>query len=126
MKYKCIGFRILLRPISIQEDAKLPEGLKQSQFKIVSGLDKNAEHRAKSEIQFGDIIAMGPLCYKHRDYGYGTVTDEEWKDSWPKVGDKVYYGKHSGYFVDDPEFPGEVDKQFYLVNDDDIKMIVEE
>ncbi len=123
MKYKCIGFRVLIRPISMVEDAKVPEGLKNSGFQIKAGLDKNAEYRAKSEIQFGTVVAMGPLCYKHKDYGYGL---DEWEGAWPKVGDKVYYGKHSGYFVDDPDFPGDIDKQLYLVNDDDLKMIVEE
>ena len=123
MKYKTIGFRVLIRPVSIQDDAKVSDDLKRTGFKIVSGLDKNAEHRAKSEIQIGTIVAMGPLCYKHKDYGYGL---DEWAGAWPKEGDKVYYGKYSGYFVDDPDFPGDIDKQLYLVNDDDIKMIVEE
>ncbi len=120
MRYKTIGHRVLVRPISLEADAKLPEGLAASKFKIVAGLDKNAEHRARSEVQIGIIVSLGPLCWKHPDYGYGLP---EWEGAWPKEGDKVYYGKYSGYFLDDPNDPEE---KLYLVNDDDIKMIVED
>ena len=119
MHLKTIGHRVLVKPISLEADAKLPEGLAKSQFKIVAGLDKNAEHRAKSEIQIGTVISMGPLCYKHPDYGYGLP---EWEGAWPKVGDKVYYGKYSGYFVTDPS----TNEEFYLVNDDDLKLVLAE
>jgi co-chaperonin GroES (HSP10) len=120
MKCRAIGHRVLVKPISVAEDAKLPKGLQDSGFQIKAGLDKDADFRAESEINIGTIIALGPLAWKHRDFGFGVVSDEEWKEAWPKVGDKVFYLKYAGYFV------GAGEQRVYIINDDDVKLIIEE
>lgn len=120
MKYRTIGHRVLVKPITIAEDAKLPQGLAASGFQIKAGNDKNADFRAESEINIGTIVSLGPLCWKHKDFGYGVVSDDEWKAAWPKEGDKVYYLKYAGSFV------GTLEDKLYLINDDDVKLIIED
>lgn len=118
MKLKVCGSFVLLKLITLEEDAKLPDTLKNLNFEVKAGLDSHAEFRAKSELTMGTIVALGPYCWMLPDMGYGTPN---WKP-WAKVGDKVIFSKYGGRFIQSPE----TKEEYYLVNDDDIQMIVED
>ena len=117
MKLNVCGSYVLLKLISIEEDAKIPEFLKEKGMEIKSGLDENAEFRAKSELTLGTIVALGPYCWMMPDFGYGTP---DWKP-WAKVGDKVMFSKYGGRIIKAPS-----GDEYYLCNDDDIQLVIEE
>ena len=114
VKLKVCGHKILLKVISLEDDAKIPQALLDAGFAIKSGLDKGAEFRAKSELTIGTIMAIGPHAWKHPDLGDGTP--------WAKQGDTVMFAKYSGKFISDPKSNDE----YYLCNDEDIQVILDE
>jgi co-chaperonin GroES (HSP10) len=118
MKLKVCGSFVLLKLITIEEDAKIPEGLKNLDFEIKAGLDANAEFRAKSELTIGTVVAVGPYAWMMEQYGYGTPG---WKP-WAKAGDKVMFSKYGGRIIKSPD----TGEEYYLCNDDDIQMVIED
>lgn len=118
MKLKPCGYKLYVKPIEMQEAIKVPETL-QKMGLVISHGSSSADQRAKMELDVGTLVAAGPLAWKHVDYGYGLP---EWDEAWPKIGDKVIFGKYAGKLVTDP-FTGE---EFMLLNDDDIQSKIEE
>jgi len=98
-----LGHRVLVKPDPIEE--KTASGL------IISYGDKEQLH--KRAMDKGTVIGIGKNAWKSFDDGH----------SWAEVGDKVYYAKHAGKWLLDPDTEEEV----VLLNDEDIQCrIVEE
>tara|TARA_R100000234_G_C4999441_1_gene179610 strand:+ start:2241 stop:2648 length:408 start_codon:yes stop_codon:yes gene_type:complete len=62
----------------------------------------------------GTVLAMGDLAYRDRDTGTA------WKGTFPKVGDKVTYGKYAGQKVVIN------DVKLLLLNDDEVTSVIPE
>ncbi len=118
MKLNVLGSYVLLKLISLEEDVKVPETLKNAGFEYKAGMDANAEFRAKSELTLGTVVALGPYCWMMPDFGYGTP---DWKP-WVKEGDKVMFSKYGGRIIKSPT----TGEEYYLCNDDDIQLKVED
>lgn len=96
---KPVGWRVLVFPLEPPERTKggliMPDESKQN-FEYLSYV--------------GEVIAMGPSCYKHpkflKEYGGG--------EPWCKVGDWVAFGRYAGQ---DVRING---NRVRLVNDDEI------
>ena len=96
------GGRVLIKPDSVE---KVSEG------GIIMAVDERVE---KQGIRVGIVKSVGKTAWSW------TTTGEP----WAKVGDKVYYARHSGTFITDPT--DEAKEEYILVNDEDITMIITE
>ena len=99
---------------------KNPSGLNPVEFKILVKKDK-VEDRTKG----GIYIPIGALEQKEMKQEQATIIAvggnafEDWVGRIPKVGDRVYIGKYSGYQVKG------IDKEKYqLLNDKDIAAVI--
>ncbi len=120
---KPFGHRVILEPVTSEEEVMLPQGLKTINFKIKAGSEAGEDERALVAGEQGTIVAIGPLAWKHPDFGYGRVSDEEWASAWPKIGDKVVFGKYAGKIWPDPV----TKKKYFVLDDEAIQMkILEE
>lgn len=102
-KVKVVGHRVLLEPAFTTEKTEWG-------FDLAVG-DTYKYEKAATEV--GRIVSIGPNAWKAFDDG----------EPWAKVGDKVIFAKHGGKFIDDPE---DDDKQYIIINDEDIQCIIEE
>lgn len=98
MKFEVCGHRVLLDPEHIDEETEWG-------FKLDVGDDWKRE---KAATVIGKIIAVGDTAWK--DFSDGKP--------WAKVGDRVYYARYSGKTIEDGE------KQYVIVNDEDIQCII--
>lgn len=97
------GWRILVRPVKIEKTSKGGIILAQETGK------------AQEYLRYtGEVISMGPLCYKHEKFaGAGP---------WCKVGDKIAFGRHTGQevYVSD----GDDVERYRLINDDEVMGVI--
>jgi co-chaperonin GroES (HSP10) len=110
---KPVGWHILIKLDTFEEEANVPESLKNSGFKIKAGLDAYDDRRTKVAMETGTVVGMGSLCFK------GSKFDNQ--EPWCKVGDRVIFGKHAGKLVIDRK----TKEEFFLINDDDIQVVEE-
>lgn len=106
-----LGWRILIRPKPIKD---MSDG--------GIALPGQAVDAKRHLNPVGQVIAMGPLCYR------GERFQEE---PWCKVGDWVVFGQYQGLRIDvavpggDPDNPRQLKAESWrLVNDDQITMVV--
>lgn len=92
-----LGHRVLVKPDPIEE--KTSSGL------IISYGDKELLH--KRAMDRGTLVGVGPNAWKAFDDG----------QAWANAGDKVYYAKHAGKILTDPD----TDEEYVLLNDEDIQ-----
>ncbi len=115
MRIRPYGHRILVEPVNFEVNAMVPESLKASGFLIKSGTNPGDDYRELVALEQGTLVAIGPLAWKHADYGYGT---DDWETAWPKIGDRIIFAKYAGKIVTDPT----TKKEYFLMNDDDAQM----
>ena len=58
MKLRPLGWRVLVKPVTLEENEAVPEGLKALKFTIKAGLDINDERRAKVALEQGVVVAF--------------------------------------------------------------------
>ncbi len=123
MKIKSLGWRVLVKPITLEEEADVPEFLKNSKFVIKAGSDVNDERRAKVALEQGVVVDIGPQAFRNKEWGWNAQAEQEGLWSMPiKLGDKVWFGKYAGKLIPDPE-----DKQEYmLLLDEDLQCLIGE
>ena len=121
MKLRPLGWRVLVKPITLEEEAALPDFLKNSKFIIKAGEDANADRRAKVALEQGVVVAIGPNAFKNKEWDWSEEKEKsgEWK--FPlKVGDVIWFGKYAGKLIPDPE-----DKiEYFLLLDEDCQCVV--
>lgn len=96
MALKAVAFRVLLQVKEVAEKTKSG---------IVLAVDKKMERMAYTE---GTIVDIGP------DAWAAFKTKEEFAGLKP--GDRVFFAKYSGKWIEDPE----TGQEFLIVNDEDI------
>lgn len=117
MKLKPVGFKLYVKLLDIEEFVNVPKALADVGFEVAQE-DNATTIRTKMSLDVGRVVAIGPLCWKHADYGYGT---SDWAP-WAQIGDKVVFGRYAGKLVEDP-VDGE---EYMLLNDEDIQSVIEE
>ena len=84
----------------------------------------NHNERATQAAQItGTIVAIGPQAWK----SFREVDENgKWVNGmpWAGIGDKVYYSRHCGHLIENPEFPDDDDKRLLLLNDEDVNAII--
>ncbi len=114
-KFKVPAHRILVKLATFEDTMPVSDSLKKMGFKV--------EHAAgegefiKTATEKGEVVQIGPMAWKHPDWGYGTP---EWQP-WCKVGDTVLFGKYAGKVVTHPD----TNEDFMLLNDEDIQLVLE-
>lgn len=103
-KVRPTGWRILVRPVKIEERTTggiyLPEQAKE----------------AKEALRYvGQVVAMGPLCYQHAKFEGG--------EPWCQVGDHIAFGQYAGQEIL-AKSPEGVEK-LRLINDDEVLCTLE-
>ena len=96
MAIKAIGFRVIVKPKEVEE---------KTESGIVLAVDKGMEERAQvvgTIVHIGDDFAD---AYRPKVARWGL-----------KEGDKVYYAKYAGKWVEDPQ----TKEQLLVLNDEDI------
>src|SRR5476649_2796227 len=80
MKIKPLGWRVLVKPVTLEEDAALPEFLKNSKFLIKAGMDANEDRRAKVAMEQGVVVALGSTAFKDKMWGWTQAKEDsgEW------------------------------------------------
>ena len=97
------GFRVLIYPDPVE---------KESEGGII--LYTGDERLRKAAQQTGTVVAVGPIAYH--------AFDKTNKTQWAKKGDRVYYVKYGGMFVEDPQ----TKDVYVLLNDEDISGTISE
>jgi co-chaperonin GroES (HSP10) len=92
------GHYVLVKPDEVE---------KKSEAGIILAIDERLHRNAMDK---GTIISIGSNAWKAYDDGH----------PWGVVGDKIYYAKHAGRFVKDPE----TDEEFVLLNDEDVQVVI--
>ncbi len=115
-RYKVPGFRILIQLFEKEEEVGLSDFMKNSGFTVEREVGMEKREKVGSEI--GRVLAIGPMCWKHTDYGYGAPG---WQP-WCQVGDTILFGKYAGKLYD---IPGTEDEVF-LINDGDVQLVLTE
>lgn len=107
------------RPTGNQLLVQLRTVPKQSRGGIV--LVEETKEFNQGNTQVARLVRMGSIAY--RDRGTGEV----WKEgTWANVGDIVLAPRYGGYRFDIP-IPGTEDKAtFAIINDFDVKMVIED
>jgi co-chaperonin GroES (HSP10) len=83
----------------------------------------------KSAKAIGLILAKDPNTRYQESVDVGVIRaigKDAWKDlgqDWAAVGDKIYFAKHAGKKVEDPD---NKDKLYVILNDDDVCAIIRE
>jgi co-chaperonin GroES (HSP10) len=100
MAIEAVGHRVVVKPDPVEKKTK-------------SGLIIQTDERLeKAATVIGTVVSIGPEAFRafNRSAGF--------KDyfPWVKPGDKVYYAKYAGKFVQDPE----TQEDFLIVIDEDI------
>lgn len=98
---KVVGFRLLVKPISLDEHDPVFARAKA----IGITMAEKTERQEATIISSGTVVQVGPTSQ---------FQDEV------KVGDRVDYVKHGGMFVHDPD---DKDKKWYVINDEDVLVV---
>lgn len=97
-----------------------PSGIKMIEYNVLvdqdiveertkGGVVLPDEHRDRQKhgVTWGRIVDMSPMAFEFDDWPVG--------EAKPKVGDRVFFAKHSGCFV-----TGKDDKEYRVVKDKDV------
>jgi co-chaperonin GroES (HSP10) len=105
--------RVILKPDPLEEEVDLGNGKK-----LAIAYEEGGK-RERYSVQVGTIVDVGPDAWK----AFRQLDDngrERPGLQACKAGDRVYFAKHSGHVIVDPE-NGE---EFFLVNDEDITALI--
>lgn len=118
MNLRVPGHRLLIKPIAVLEElnSDVPDFLKDKGFEISVG-DRRTQLMYQNGVERGIVLAIGPMCWKDPDLGFGQA---DWQP-WAKEGDEVVFVKYSGRPCVDP-VNGE---EYLVINDVDIYAVVE-
>ena len=100
MALKAVAFRVLLKVKEVQQESDGRHGVK-----IALAVDAKLERQAYTEGTVVDIGEDAFAAFKPKSEFAGL-----------KVGDRVFYAKYAGKWIDDPE----TNESFLVVNDEDI------
>jgi co-chaperonin GroES (HSP10) len=119
MKLKAVAHRLLVKPDGLVEEELLnKEHSKLKELNFAISKPEGQYHREAQGTDTGIVVDVGPMAWKHSDYGYPS---EDWKP-WVKVGDRIVFGRYAGKLKEDPE-----DKvEYMIINDDDVQCLVGE
>ncbi len=121
MKIKSLGWRVLVKPVTLEEDSAVPEFLKNSKFVIKAGMDINDERRAKVALEQGVVVDIGPQAFRNKEWGWNAQAEAEGLWIMPiKLGDKVWFGKYAGKLIPDPED----NQEYMLLLDEDLQCLI--
>lgn len=105
------GHKVLVKPDPIEKTHDLGNG-KQL---VLAGQDEKMQRALQ---QWGTIVGVGPDAW----LAFRKIDDngiERNGKPWAKVGDKVFYSRNAGRFVNHPE----TDELFTLMNDNDVSIV---
>lgn len=103
-----VGHRVLVKIDKAETTYEWEVNGKVVEFERV--VDKKLED---AYVNTGELVSIGPQAWK----AFGPEFSGE---PWGEVGDKVYFGRYSGNFVDDPD----TGITYKIMNDEDIVAIV--
>jgi co-chaperonin GroES (HSP10) len=109
------GHRVLVKRKEVEKEVQ--EGALKG-FEMVDPEDVNRVRENDAQIE-GTITHIGPDAWKafRMIDNDGVVRNGE---PWASVGDTIYYAKFAGQSIVDPE----TEEKYYLLNDEDITVIV--
>lgn len=96
-----VGFRLLVKPITLDEHDPAFARAKAMGIEIA----KQTERQEATIISSGTVVQVGPTS--------------QFKDE-VKEGDRIDYVKHGGMFVHDPD---DKENKWYVINDDDVLVV---
>lgn len=103
-------------------EAQLEDSIKDQEFLKSKGFEiaitKDTARSIEGGTQVGEVISIGPMCWKSTDLGFGLPG---WRE-WCQVGDQVVYAKYAGKPITDPDAPiGE--PNYIVLNDMDVQAV---
>ncbi len=102
------GHRILVQQELYEENDEVFRRARQAGIEIA----KDSNTRYQESVDVGIVLLVGPTAWK--DFG---------DMPWASAGDKVYFAKHAGKKVEDPQ---NKDKHYVILNDEDIVAVIKE
>lgn len=115
MKYKVIGWRVLVKPDDFDEllQEQVPEDLKKAGFTIA--LPEAQRRQAEKATSVGTVVDVGDWAFK----AYFKSTNGEAFECPIKVNDRVTYARYSANIWEDPD----TEEKYAILNDEDIQLI---
>lgn len=105
---KPCGHRILVRQEKYEENDEVFKRARAAGLEIA----KDSNVRYQESVDVGVIIDVGDTAWK--DFGGAP---------WATIGEKVYFAKHAGKKVDDPN---DKDNHYVILNDEDVVAVIKE
>jgi co-chaperonin GroES (HSP10) len=115
MKVLPVGHRIMVRHFRVEER---DEAFKKAAAAGIVFADHEDKKRREAGVDRGEVITVGPDAFRgfHLN-SYGNLDDFK---PWCKPGDIIAFAKYSGMVVTEGE------KQYLVINDEDVVAILEE
>lgn len=102
-----LGYRILVKPDKLEKEHQV-EGTDIT-LEIVHHDERLWEN---AQIK-GTVLAVGEKAYKPFSRNYDG-------QPWVRVGDRIFYARHAGKFIEDPV----TEERLLLLNDDDVTAVM--
>lgn len=99
---KAVGHLILVRPDPVEE---------KTEGGIVLALDRKLERNACTK---GTVLEVGPEAFLAFQQAAGIPMDH--RKPWVKAGDRIYYAKYAGKWIDDEA----TKEELLIIRDDDV------
>lgn len=96
-----VGFRVLIKPDDVEE---------KTESGIVLALDEKLERGATVT---GEVVSVGPEAFRSFNKAAGFTQYVP----WVKSGDRIYYARYAGKWVNDPDTP---DVKYLMISDEDV------
>lgn len=106
------GHHVVVKPLEVVNET--PSGI------IVTVKGSQLEKLEKAGRMIGEIMAVGPQCWKAHAAALGEGWDAEVTADWALKGEMVLYSKHAGKFVFDPISGAE----YYIIHDEDVLAVL--
>lgn len=101
------GHRILVLQEKYDEQDEVFKRAKAVGIEIA----KDKDVRYQESVDVGTIVSIGTTAWK--DFG----------GAWAEVGNKVYFAKHAGKKVEDPQ---DKENHYVILNDEDVVAVIKE
>lgn len=101
MTPKVIGFRLLVKPITLDEHDPVFAQARSAGIALMPKTDR----QEATIISSGTVVQIGPTS--------------QYKDE-VVVGDRIDYVRHGGMFVHDPD---DKEQKWYVINDEDVLVV---
>jgi len=109
MRAVAVGFRVHVRPLSVEENDAVIASAKRTGIIV----QEQTERQMLTGVDRGVVLEVGPIAFK----AYGG------DEPWCKAGDMIAYTKNAGKFI---KVSDDIKESILVINDEDVVCVLKE